>query len=462
MKEIKLPEIAENVEEGTVISVLVSEGDEIKADQDILELETDKASLEVPSPSGGTVKEILVSEGDTVSVGDVIMKVEESGDEGGDDSEKDEAKGDQAAAEEAESDKAESPKNRQKKPVKHENKSEDKSEKESEKEEGKTQETSGGKPDRQGGGEKTKGGNGGGSASDVPATPATRRLAREIGVDITEVSGSGPGGRVTAADVKESSRGGKKGGGESRGGGESGGGRSDGGTRREKMTRVRSLTAERTMKSWQSIPHVTQFDEADLSGLNRYMEAAAPKVEKAGGKLTVTAVLVKLVAHALRAYPRFNAQIDMDAGEIEYQSQIAIGIAADTERGLLVPVVRDPDRKSITSLAIEIAELAKKARSGELDVSQMRAGTFSISNLGGIGGTAFTPVVVEPQVAILGVARAKTQPVHVNGRFEPREILPLSLSYDHRAIDGADGARFVTWIKTAIEDPFAALMEGEQ
>jgi pyruvate dehydrogenase E2 component (dihydrolipoamide acetyltransferase) len=259
--------------------------------------------------------------------------------------------------------------------------------------------------------------------------------------------------------VKAASRGGAKGGDS---GGATGGGRAAGGSRREKMTRVRSLTAERTMKSWQSVPHVTQFDEADMTGLNRYMEAAAPKVEKAGGKLTVTAVLVKLVAHALRAYPRFNARIDMEAGEIEYLSQIAIGIAADTDRGLLVPVVRDPDRKSITSLAIEIVELAKKARSGDLDVSQMQGGTFSISNLGGIGGTGFTPVVVEPQVAILGVARAKTQPVHVNGRFEPREILPLSLSYDHRAIDGADGARFVSWIKTAIEDPLAALMEGEQ
>ncbi|MFP4375737.1 MAG: dihydrolipoamide acetyltransferase family protein, partial [Spirochaetales bacterium] len=314
--------------------------------------------------------------------------------------------------------------------------------------------------EREGGNKDSRQTSGAKSASDVPATPTTRRLAREIGVDITQVSGSGPGGRITAADVKDASRGGESSGGA--GGGRSDGGAAAEGNRREKMTKVRSLTAERTMKSWRTIPHVTQFDEADMTGLNRYMEAAAPKVEKAGGKLTVTAVLVKLVAHALRAYPRFNAQIDMEAGEIEYQSEIAIGIAADTERGLLVPVVRNPDRKSITSLAIEIVELAKKARSGELEVSQMRGGTFSISNLGGIGGTAFTPVVVEPQVAILGVARAKTQPVHVNGRFEPRPILPLSLSYDHRAIDGADGARFVSWIKTAIEDPLAALMEGEQ
>ncbi len=465
MKEIKLPEIAENVEEGTVISILVSEGDQIKADQDILELETDKASLEVPAPSGGTVKEILVAEGDNVSVGDVIMKLEESGE---DESGGEEDDSEQAGEKDQESsDKGESKQDNKKKSGKDEKAETKDKQPEKEPEESSEKKQSQGADEQKQSEQKQSEQKGGGrakdgaeSASDVPATPATRRLAREIGVDIAEVSGSGPGGRITAADVKDASRGGESSGGA--GGGRSDGGAAAEGNRREKMTKVRSLTAERTMKSWRAIPHVTQFDEADMTGLNRYMEAAAPKVEKAGGKLTVTAVLVKLVAHALRAYPRFNAQIDMEAGEIEYQSEIAIGIAADTERGLLVPVVRNPDRKSITSLAIEIVELAKKARSGELEVSQMRGGTFSISNLGGIGGTAFTPVVVEPQVAILGVARAKTQPVHVNGRFEPRPILPLSLSYDHRAIDGADGARFVSWIKTAIEDPLAALMEGEQ
>jgi len=232
------------------------------------------------------------------------------------------------------------------------------------------------------------------------------------------------------------------------------------GERRESMTRIRALTAERTAESWASIPHVTQHEEADLTELNAYMKRMEPKVEKAGGKLTVTAVLVKLVAQALRVYPRFNASADIDAGEIIYHDRVAIGIAADTDRGLLVPVVRDPDRKGIVAIALEIGELAAQARDGELEPSQMQGATFSVSNLGGIGGMGFTPIIVPPAVAILGVARAKTQPVYNGRSFEPREILPLSLSYDHRVIDGADGARFVVWLKTAIEDPFAALMEG--
>jgi len=406
MKDVQLPEIAENVEEGTVTGVLVSEGDTVEADQNILELETDKASVEVPAPFGGTVGEILVSEGQDVSVGDVIMRFKESDDpeseqpqesdesEGADDSEEPEKKESSPAGTE----KDEAPKKRQRS-------------------------------------EKS-------STADVPASPATRRMAREIGVDLEDVTGTGPGGRISAQDVKDTAR------------------ESDSGGRREQMTRVRSLTAQRTQTAWREIPHVTQFDEADLAQLNEYMEQAAEKVAKRGGKLTVTAVLVKLCAHALRAFPRFNASIDMESSEIVYHERVAIGVAADTDRGLLVPVLSDPDHKDIVTIALELGELAAAARAGELEVSQMQGGTFSLSNLGGIGGTAFTPVVVQPQVAILGVARASIKPVYHSNRFEPREILPLALSYDHRAIDGADGARFVSWIRTAIEDPFSAFMYG--
>lgn len=454
VREIKLPEIAENVSEGTITGVLVSEGDTIEADQDILEMETDKASVEVPAPFGGRVKEILVGEGDDVSVGQAVMKVEADEDAGGDDG---------GASTEG-------------------------------RDAGERGEDAGGTAEPQGtaqreghprhegvetGGAGASGMGGAAAAerarsADVPASPATRRLARELGVDITEAEGSGPGGRVSSEDVKAHARRGLGGGANEApsGGGRapSSGGRGaseqaareggGAGERRERMTRVRALTAERTTQSWQTIPHVTQHDEADLSRLNAWMEKAAPKVEKAGGKLTVTAVLTKLVAQALRVFPRYNASADMDAGEIIYHDRVAIGIAVDTDRGLLVPVVRDPDRKSVTSIAIEIGELAKAARSGDLEPSQMQGATFSLSNLGGIGGTAFTPVIVPPAVAILGVARAQTKPVYDGRRFVPHEVLPLSLSYDHRVIDGADGARFVVWIRTAIEDPFAALMEG--
>ncbi|MFW5814283.1 MAG: 2-oxo acid dehydrogenase subunit E2 [Spirochaetota bacterium] len=484
VREIKLPEIAENVSEGRITTILVSEGESIQADQDILEMETDKASVEVPAPFGGTVQEILVGEGDEVSVGQAVMKVEADEASGGAEKEESEAEGgrepsdgegEEGRAEERGGDEergrsGEADTSRERGPR------EGRSQGEGGPQEGRPQE---GRPQE---GVETGGpgasGLGGAAAAerarsaDVPASPATRRLARELGVDITQVDGSGPGGRISSEDVKAHARrtlgegGGRPASGRDQGAGEretgESGARDGGGAgeRRERMTRVRALTAERTTESWQTIPHVTQHDEADLTGLNAWMDKAAAKVEKAGGKLTVTAVLTKLVAQALRVYPRFNASADMDAGEIIYHDRVAVGIAADTERGLLVPVVRDPDRKSVTSIAIEIGELAKAARSGDLEPSQMQGATFSLSNLGGIGGTAFTPVIVPPAVAILGVARAQTKPVYDGRSFVPHEVLPLSLSYDHRVIDGADGARFVVWIKTAIEDPFAALMEG--
>ncbi len=422
-KEIRIPEIAENVSEGTITGILVRKGETIKADQDVVEVETDKAAVEVPSPFGGTVEEILVSEGDEVSVGQAIMKVET--DEEADEEADEDADGDREAE----------------------------SRKESREEPAERDETAAPSEQKAPAAPSTP------SAPDVPASPATRRLARELGVDITEVEGSGDGGRIYAEDVKGhvrdvQSRGGRAAGGEAarRPGG--------GGERREEMTRVRALTAERTTTSWQTIPHVTQHEEAELTAMEEFIERTAPRVEKSGGKLTLTAVLTKLAATALRVYPRFNASLDEEAAAIIYHSRVAIGIAADTDRGLLVPVIRDPDQKSVTSIALELGELARAAREGDLGPDQMQGATFTISNLGGIGGTSFTPIILPPQVGILGVARAATRPVHTRRGFEPREVLPLSLSYDHRVIDGADGARFTGWLKTAIEDPFTAMMQG--
>lgn len=484
-KEIHFPAIGENVEEGTVTEVLVAEGDAIEADQNILEMETDKASVQVPAPFGGTVTEILVSSGDTVSVGQAVLKVETEeggGEEPAEDGGEKQTSGEkQSAGEEKDGDEPAEGGREKRGGIEQRDRGEQggadrggeaghREQRDSRGGEGARESRGGGEPDAAEAADRVR-------AADVPASPATRRLAREIGVDITQVSGSGPGGRISQDDVKAHARegGGRSGGaaGAPRGGPEgaargtgrgSEGRRSEmpgaGEGRREKMTRVRSLTAERTTASWQNVPHVTQHEEADLTELNAYMKKAAPKVEKAGGKLTLTAVITKLVAQALRIYPRFNASADMEAGEIVYHPNVAIGIAADTDRGLLVPVVRDPDRKSIVQIALEIGELAKAARNGDLEPSQMQGQTFSISNLGGIGGTAFTPVIVPPCVAILGIARAQTKPVYTGATFEPRQVLPMSLSYDHRVIDGADGARLAVWLKTAIEDPFAALMEG--
>ncbi len=432
-KEIRIPEIAENVSEGTITGILVKKGETIEADQDVVEVETDKAAVEVPSPFGGTIEEILVSEGDEVSVGEVIMKVEtdEEADEEADEDRDAESREKSAGLDESE-------------PERHEQKPREAGEESAERDEADapSEEKAPSAP----------------SAPDVPASPATRRLARELGVDITEVEAGGDGGRISAEDVKRHVR--EDQGRKARATRGDERQPSAAAQRREKMTRVRALTADRTTTSWQTIPHVTQHEEAELTAVEEFIERTAPRIEKAGGKLTLTAVLTKLVAAALRVYPRFNASLDAEAGEIIYHSHVAIGIAADTDRGLLVPVIRDPDQKSVPSIALELGELARAAREGDLGPDQMQGATFTISNLGGIGGTSFTPIILPPQVGILGVARAATRPVHTGRGFEPRRILPLSLSYDHRVIDGADGARFTGWLKTAIEDPFAAMMEG--
>ncbi|MDX1428540.1 MAG: 2-oxo acid dehydrogenase subunit E2 [Salegentibacter mishustinae] len=224
------------------------------------------------------------------------------------------------------------------------------------------------------------------------------------------------------------------------------------------LNSIKKTTAKNVLASWQSIPHVFQFGEADISGVETYIEDHNEKVEKAGGKLTLTAILTKIVATALHKFPTFNASIDMDKEEMILKKYVNINIAVATEEGLLVPVIKNADQKSIKDLSVEISEIAEKAREQKLSKEDMEGGNFSISNLGGIGGTNFTPIVYHPQVAILGISRATTKPVYIDGKFEPRSILPLSLSYDHRLIDGADGAAFMNWLVKALEDPYEALL----
>jgi pyruvate dehydrogenase E2 component (dihydrolipoamide acetyltransferase) len=201
------------------------------------------------------------------------------------------------------------------------------------------------------------------------------------------------------------------------------------------------------------IPHVTHFDKADMTHLEEFRKTHSKKVDAAGGKLTVTAILLKTVTAALKIFPRFNASVDMQTSEIVYKQYYNVGVAVDTDRGLLVPVIHDADKKSLLELAVELSELAELARTKKLPLKKMQGGNFTISNLGGIGGTAFTPIIHYPEVAILGVARGQTEMRYRNGEFEPRLMLPLSLSYDHRLIDGADAARFTRWIVEALEQP---------
>jgi pyruvate dehydrogenase E2 component (dihydrolipoamide acetyltransferase) len=292
----------------------------------------------------------------------------------------------------------------------------------------------------------------------APAAPSVRRLARELGVDIRAVTGSGPEGRISTEDVQAYVRSALAGGGGAAAGAPAAVQLPDLSrwteVERKPMSNVRRKTAEHLARAWNAIPHVTQHDKADITALEALRKEYAPQAEKAGGKLTMTAIALKVVAVALKRFPQFNASVDAARNEIVYRKSVHIGVAADTDRGLLVPVVRDVDRKGLIELSVELSQLSEKARAGKLTLDEMQGGGFSISNLGGIGGTAFTPIVNWPEVAILGISRSAHEPHWTGQAFEPRLMLPLSLSYDHRLIDGADAARFLRWVAQAFEQPF--------
>jgi pyruvate dehydrogenase E2 component (dihydrolipoamide acetyltransferase) len=298
-----------------------------------------------------------------------------------------------------------------------------------------------------------------------------RRLAREVGVDIDDVQGNGAGGRITENDVKEHARRILSSVGTARGGAPvSSAALPDfekwGEVDRQPMNNIRRKTAEHLGHAWVTIPHVTQFDKADITAMEALRKKYRDQVAEAGGNLTVTAMLVKVLATAVQKFPQFNASLDAERQEIVYKKYVHIGVAADTDRGLLVPVVRNADRKNIQQIAVDVHQLAAKARDKKLSLEEMSGGGMTISNLGGIGGTYFTPIVNWPEVAILGVSRGIIEPVWrpgangAQGSFEPRQLLPLSLSYDHRVIDGADAMRFLRWVVEAIEQPFLLSLLG--
>jgi pyruvate dehydrogenase E2 component (dihydrolipoamide acetyltransferase) len=434
-KDIEIPKIGENVESGQVIKIHVSEGDTVERDQTVLEVETDKSVVDIPSPAAGKVVEISVAEGDEVQIGQVVGRIE-TGEERKDGEHEEGAKGEAAepgdgAKEEKDGEHEEGAKGEAAKPEGEEEKGEEK------------------RRPRQKARRPVE--------EVAPAAPSKRKLARDLGVDIDEVQGTGPGGRITEADihahVKERMR-----------SGAAAAVLPDlsrwGEVQRRPLSRVRSVIADRMASSWPRVPQVTQHDEADLTLVERFIDRHGPEVERAGGKLTVTAVLSKIAARALRRFPRFNTSLDHAAGELVYRRYVHVGVAVATDRGLLVPVIRDVDEKGILELAVEIAETAERARRGKVEPDDMQGGTFTISNQGGIGGTGFTPLVFWPQVAILGVSRAAVRPVYDGGSFEPRRILPLSLSYDHRINDGADAATFLGWLCDAIADPLVLELGG--
>jgi pyruvate dehydrogenase E2 component (dihydrolipoyllysine-residue acetyltransferase) len=429
IKEVRLPEVSDNVETGDVIKVLVNVGDTIKIDQPIVELETEKATFEVPSSETGVVKEINVKQGDVIRIGEVILKLETNGEE---------KKEDVLPKAEAPPEKKEKTPEEPKKEIKaSDEKDEAKIVKQPEEAEHKI------------------------NRNPAPASPSVRRLARELGVDINSVGGSGKEGRISENDIKKFVKMNMN---QDKASGISINQKSLpdfkkwGDVEVQQMTKVRSITAETLSYAWSTIPMVTQFDSADITQLEEFRKKNLKKVEAAGGHLTITSILVKVCEAALKNFPQFNSSIDLQKKEIIYKKYFNIGVAVDTDRGLLVPVLKNTDKKNVTEISKELNELASKARDKKITPEEMEGGNFTISNLGGIGGTSFTPIVYSPQVAILGVSRAGKEAVYVNDNFVPRLILPLSLTYDHRIIDGADAARFLRWVSETLENPLNMLL----
>ena len=411
--EFNLPELGENIESADVVNVLVAIGDGVAEGQPILEIETGKASMEIPSPTAGTISAIHVTEGDTIAVGQLIFSFE----------------GDAIALTPAPVEEPkEEPAPEPELPVAEE-------------------------PEPAPAPEPavTAAGNA------VSAAPNTRRLARELGVDIHEVAPSVSGSRISPEDVKKFAKSNMETEGEMKN--EPG---LTSAVRIEKMSQIRKATLAHMTHCWTTIPHVTQHDMADITKLEELRKRFAPKAEAVGAKLTITSILVKVVAAALKVYPKFNCSIDPEKAEILYKDFYNIGIAVDTEKGLMVPVIQNADQKNMVDISVDLGGIAQKARAGQISLADMQGGTFTITNLGGIGGSFFTPIVNSPEVAILGVGRAIMDPCvgSSDGLCSPRLRMPLSLSYDHRIIDGADGARFLRWIVEAIEEPLLISLEG--
>ena len=420
-REFKLPDLGEGVHEGEVLAVNVSVGQEVKEGDIILEVETDKAAVEIPSPFSGIVSEIRVKPGDTVKVGDVMMTFSNGAEEAVAEAEKPEEAPAEAASPEKEAAVADTTKRK----------------------------------------------------GPVPASPSTRRLARELGVDLNRVKASGPGGRVTADDVRVFADSDKK--------------RDKapvaaeaspdavkapvspvstslpdftrwGPVERIPFRSIRRATARQMVIAWSQIPHVTSQDQVDITKLEAFRRKHKSEIEAEGGRLTMTVFALKAVATALKTYPQFNATLDVEAGEIIIKNYFHIGVAVNTDSGLIVPVIRDVDRKSIRELAAELNDIVQKTRSRKIPLDELQGGTFTITNAGAMGGGYFAPIINFPEVAILGMGQGRLQPAVVDAgdgdhQITPRLIMPIVLCIDHRVLDGADAIKFLKVVIDALEDP---------
>lgn len=421
MYEFKLPDLGEGIAEGQIVAILVKEGQTVEEYQDILEVETDKAAVPIPSPKSGVISAINVEEGQIVKVGDVLLSI------------------DTGAADEA------APKAvaQAKAPQSVSARDDDR--------------TAGGgavaappapspQPSRTG---------------PVPAAPVVRKLARELKVDINVVAGSGPNGRIMREDVERFSMG-------HRAAAVAGGPSMAeftipaadlpdfdqwGPIRREQAPQIRKAIARQMVKSWLNIPRVTHNDVADITELENNRRQLNADAREGQPKMTLTAIVLKAVAIALRNHPILNCSFDAQAGEIIHKDYVHIGVAVDTPRGLVVPVIRDVDTRSLPDVAAALNDVAARVREGKFDIAELRGGTFTVTNVGALGGTGSTPMINFPEVGILGLGKASLQPAVVDGQIVPRRLLSLSLSFDHRVVDGANAARFTRDVINSLENP---------
>ena len=436
--EVKLHDIGEGIHEGEIAKWFVSEGDKIEEDDSLVEIANDKAVVEMPSPVSGTVEKIHVAEGEVTTVGTTIVTIDDGSETtSGDDVEESEEK----ESEEKEEVKEESTEEKDSKDTE----SKDTESKEEVKSEDDSKET---------------------DKRFVKAMPSIRKFARDNDVDITEVDGTGKHGRVTKSDVEAFMSGDSKTTTEAEEGSSEetqstpSAERPEGRETREKMSSIRRTIAKAMVESKKTSPHVTNIDEVIVDNLYDHRKRFKVYAEEQGTKLTYLPYVVKALVSALKKYPELNTSVDSETDEIIQKHYYDIGIAADTDRGLVVPVVRDANTKSIFEIADDIIELATKARDGKLKMEEMQGGSMSISNLGSEGGKWFTPVINQPEVAILGIGRIEEQPVVVDGEVVPAKVLAISISYDHRVIDGAVAQRALNHIKKLLNNPDLLLMEG--
>ena len=451
VKEITVPDIGD-FDAVDVIEVLVAPGDSIEQEQSLITLESDKATMEVPAPFAGTLKEVRVKVGDKVSKGDVIATAELAGEEPAESSPQQPKTEPVQETIPREEPAEEEPRPGTEPPAKPEDIPETEVIRDpvafahKVESDHKPFEPAAIDPE---------------AHRKAHASPAVRAFARELGVDLSQVKGSGRKGRILQEDVKSHIKQRMQGG--AAAAGPAGGGAGIpavpvpdfskwGETETVPLSRIKKLSGPNLHRSWLNVPHVTQFDQADITELDAFRKAQKTEAEKQGVKLTPLAFFVKATAAALRAFPQVNSSLAPEGDALILKRYVHIGVAVDTPDGLLVPVIRDADRKGVYDIARELGELSEKARNKKLSPGEMQGASFSISSLGGIGGTYFTPIVNAPEVAILGISKAEMKPVWNGSEFVPRLMLPLSLSYDHRVIDGADAARFTTHLSQLLGD----------